>query len=265
MGGRLLLTFFTIDPQILLLLLLTTFCGQGADAMPVPYNYDPTSPYGPEHWGTLLPQWQLCSNGNEQSPIAIDIPHTAINQSLGSLQYMYNNTSDGVLVNTGHTIQVNFAAGAGSLVLGSDSYNLKQLHFHTPSEHVINNVRFPLEMHMVHQTSDGQKLAVIGVVFWKSCGGHFLDQFWGSLPDVTTNGASVPIGPLSFEKLHIGPTYAQYPGSLTTPPCTQNVSWTVELSQWNTVSKSQLDAFTSIITEPNARPLQQNIGIVELY
>lgn len=69
------------------------------------YNYATGSPSGPDNWGTLSPQWELCKDGNEQSPIAIDISHMSVNQSLGNLQYMYT-TTDGVLINIGHAVQV---------------------------------------------------------------------------------------------------------------------------------------------------------------
>ncbi|CAM6085553.1 unnamed protein product [Calypogeia fissa] len=228
------------------------------------FNYVQGSQGGPEHWGLVSPQWKLCRDGREQSPIAIDMAKTTINEDLGNLYYTYR-TSTGNLINVGHTVQVNFGTNAGSLVLGADTYYLKQLHFHTPSEHVINNVRFPLEMHLVHQTSDDKKRAVIAVLFWKSCSGKFLDQLMDLLPDVVHKDANVNTGPLSFEKLHLGPNYARYRGSLTTPPCTQSVSWTVELSQRNTITQSQLDALKMVITEPNARPVQPNINSVETY
>lgn len=73
-------------------------------AMPT-YNYMQDSPYGPDEWGTLSPSWELCKYGQEQSPIAIDVLHSTVNQSLGSLQYTYM-PSAGVLINLGHAVQV---------------------------------------------------------------------------------------------------------------------------------------------------------------
>ena len=41
----------------------------------------------------------------------------------------------------------------GTATFDGTNYALKQFHFHTPSEHRIDEEYFPLEMHMVHQAT----------------------------------------------------------------------------------------------------------------
>lgn len=50
--------------------------------------------------------------------------------------------------NLGTTVEV---IANGTTEFGNKTFNLKQFHFHSPSEHRINEEHFPLEMHMVHQ------------------------------------------------------------------------------------------------------------------
>jgi carbonic anhydrase len=41
----------------------------------------------------------------------------------------------------------------GTATFDGTDYALKQFHFHTPSEHRIDEEYFPLEMHMVHEAT----------------------------------------------------------------------------------------------------------------
>ena len=43
------------------------------------------------------------------------------------------------------------------------TYQLKQFHFHSQSEHTIDGAAYPLELHLVHSTPEGN-LAVVGVM-----------------------------------------------------------------------------------------------------
>jgi hypothetical protein len=110
-----------------------------------------------------------------------------------------------------------------------------------------------MEMHLVHQNAQGQ-LAVIGVLFEEGAHNSALDAFWADLPR-NVNAKQ------SFNRLIELPTllpdnhsYYQYPGSLTTPPCTEGVSWYV-LSTPLSISRAQLDTFRAVMS-PNARPVQ---------
>jgi carbonic anhydrase len=104
------------------------------------FNYNTSSPYGPAAWGTLSKDWQLCKYGKNQSPIAIDLSDYPVNESLGSLQYKYM-PSEGVLVNTGHTVQVRSPtytklknASTAPLLLHAELYQIAELFFATISD-----------------------------------------------------------------------------------------------------------------------------------
>ncbi|MDZ7648146.1 MAG: carbonic anhydrase family protein [Cytophagales bacterium] len=57
------------------------------------------------------------------------------------------------ILDNGHTIQVTVDEGS-TFTFAGKTYNLKQFHFHTPSEHTIDGKNLPMEMHMVHQSDD---------------------------------------------------------------------------------------------------------------
>ena len=67
------------------------------------------------------------------------------------------------IVNNGHTVQVNYAPGSSVTVDGRE-FELKQFHFHSPSENKIDGKQYPLEAHLVHADKDGN-LAVVAVMF----------------------------------------------------------------------------------------------------
>ena len=183
---------------------------------------------GPEFWGSLLPEWETCGMGMAQSPI--DISSMEITASApADLQFNYNPTSF-IILNNGHTIEVPYASGS-SLVVGDDTFEVKQFHFHTPSEHTIEQgAHYPIEMHIVHQSSQGN-LAVVAVMIRPGAAHPALDAielFSQLIPleaglTYTFNDLSINVGDL----LPTARQYVHYPGSLTTPPCTEDVDWYV--------------------------------------
>ncbi|WP_446739782.1 carbonic anhydrase family protein [Pseudomonas sp. TH49] len=78
-------------------------------------------------------------------------PHTG---NSADLEINYESTSIQVN-NNGHTIQANVTEG-GKVIFKNSEYRLVQFHFHTPSEHLINHLPYPMEMHMVNQDKDGR-------------------------------------------------------------------------------------------------------------
>lgn len=77
------------------------------------------------------------------------------------LNIAWGKTAD-TIVNNGHTIQLNFATGS-HITVGGEKYELLQVHFHRPSEHLIGGKNFPMEAHFVHRNAAGS-LAVVGVL-----------------------------------------------------------------------------------------------------
>ena len=214
---------------------------------------------GPTAWATLSPAYALCGNGKGQSPINIvktDAKGGAnwkLDYKTTSLRIAHNEHMDDIIDN-GHTIQVTVDEGS-VFSFGTKTYNLKQFHFHTPSEHTVDWKNMPMEMHMVHQSDDGS-LAVVSVLFseGKVVNENF-SKIIANLPN--SKGESKHITDANLElKIHLPKdNYAyHYTGSLTTPPCSENVQWLV-LRDMVSLTADQIKAFSSRIG-PNNRPTQ---------
>ena len=110
---------------------------------------------GPEHWGALSPDYHLCADGTEQSPV--NIPSTAPVNNFGlSLSYQSSGLTIG---NNGHTIRVDYDKGS-SIQFDGKTYDLSQFHFHAKSEHTINGQYSPMEVHFVNVSADGQNTVI---------------------------------------------------------------------------------------------------------
>jgi len=158
------------------------------------------------------------------------------------------------MVNNGHTVQINYDAGS-TLTVSGHTFNLVQFHFHTPSENAVDGQLFPMEAHLVHADKDGN-LAVVGVLFEEGTSNPLLDKLWPSMP--TKAGEDVNNSDMTFSVEEMLPTdrsYYHFNGSLTTPPCTEGVSWYV-LKTPATVSRAQFTMFNTVIGADNNRPLQ---------
>ncbi|MFP4313219.1 MAG: carbonic anhydrase [Alphaproteobacteria bacterium] len=209
---------------------------------------------GPAHWGALDEAYKLCAEGTMQSPINIA---EFMQEDLPKLKIAYA-PSPLMVVNNGHTIQVNYEPG--SKFMSADKiYDLKQIHFHTPSEHYMDGAPYPMEMHLVHTTSEGD-LAVIGVMMKVGMHNHALQKIWDHIPAGNAQVAPEGVNIKAAELLPQNGTYYTYSGSLTTPPCSEGVKWHV-LQQPVEISRDQLVAFQAIYSM-NARPIQQMQGRV---
>lgn len=203
---------------------------------------------GPEHWADLSPDWAIARTGREQSPI--DIRAASDDPSLPALAPRYLPCPLKV-VNNGHTIQVNYAPGSHLPFLDS-VYELQQFHFHAPSEHTVGGKAYPMEAHLVHQNAAGQ-LLVVGVFMDDGAENPVLREVLAAAPrEEGERETELPI--LASGLLPSALSYCTYPGSLTTPPCTEGVTWIV-LTRPVTVSPEQVAAFAAIVGH-NARPTQ---------
>lgn len=216
-----------------------------------------TGANGPAHWGELSPQYALAKSGTRQSPIDIQ-SKSASRASLPPLQVNYAETTLEIL-NNGHTIEDDYHGG-GTLNVGGHEYRLAQFHFHSPSEHTLDGVNSPMEMHLVHKDAQGQ-LAVIGVMISEGAAHPELAKLWKHLPAQPGRAEEVPGESVNAAKLlPASLSCFRYSGSLTTPPCSEDVSWFV-LRQPITASAEQIAAFRSIISGNN-RPTQPLNGRV---
>ncbi|MFZ1181259.1 MAG: carbonic anhydrase family protein [Herbaspirillum sp.] len=148
------------------------------------------------------------------------------------------NVRNAVVVDNTHTVQVNVLPGNFATIRGR-RFQLQQFHFHAPSEHTLNGVRYPLEAHFVYQAKDG-RLAVLGVMFRE---GEANPAFTEIMQRVVPHGKAEPIASFDISRLlPSDKSYYHYLGSLTTPPLSQNLEWYV-LPQPLTLSAMQIADF----------------------
>ena len=212
---------------------------------------------GPQAWGRLKPDFNICAIGKRQSPIHIEDGNT-LQGPAEPVQFAYT-PSNGTVVNNGHTIQVD-VQGENTITVRGSTYRLLQFHFHTPSEEQINSKRSPMVAHLMHKNNEGQ-LAVVAVLLDEGATSPFIAKVWTYMPLDTNDHVRMPHGLLNLsELLPTDQRYYQFMGSLTTPPCSEGVLWIV-MKQPITMSKGQYTLFTQLYPN-NARPVQAVNGRV---
>jgi len=217
------------------------------DSHAVHWSYE--GPAGPAHWGDLEEKFAACKSGMSQSPI--DLKDTTA-AALENLKPDYKE-SPLKLLNNGHTIQVNYADGS-TLTVDGKTFQLAQFHFHGPSEHLIGGKPAPIEVHLVHKNDKGE-LAVIGVMFKEGKENKLLASIIRNMPREKNKEKAVAGANINAaELLPASPAYFHYSGSLTTPPCSEGVNWSVMKTPIE-ASKDQI-AKLSKIMGMNARPVQ---------
>jgi carbonic anhydrase len=205
--------------------------------------------HGPSHWGELKPEFAPCKVGHRQSPVDIRNPQKA---DLPPIQFDYQ-PSPLHIIDNGHTVMINYAPGSFMSVSGK-KYALKQFHFHRPSEEKINGKGYEMVVHLVHADQEGT-LAVVAVLLQKGEDNPLVHELWNNLPkdkekEESLNNVQVDVARL----LPADRGYYTFPGSLTTPPCSENVTWFV-LKQPVSVSAAEIEQFSKLYRH-DARPTQ---------
>jgi carbonic anhydrase len=212
-------------------------------------------PRGPQYWGDLDPAYAVCKTGKRQSPIDIRGPQKA---SLPPLQFEYKSGPLKYLINNGYTIRVNYhdaPSSGNSLIVAGKRYQLTQFHFHRPSEEQLDGKPYDMEVHFMHQASDG---AVVGVTVFLKVGraNATVQTIWDHLP--TTAGREEDIAGVNVDPAGLLPRntndYYMYSGSLTAPPCTEGVTWFV-LRSPASISARQVERFAKLYPH-DVRPVQ---------
>lgn len=198
---------------------------------------------GPSHWGGL------CSSGKNQSPVDL---RDAVSAKLAPLSFKYESLAQDVL-NNGHTVQVTYAPGS-TLTLDSHPYQLKQFHFHAPSENLLDGKHFPLEAHFVHADADGN-LAVVAVFFETGAANAALAKLGKDLPLRAGDKHDLDVKLAAAELMPKTREYYRFSGSLTTPPCSEGVNWLV-LKHPVSASEQQIEQLHAAMGHDNARPVQ---------
>jgi carbonic anhydrase len=203
----------------------------------------------PQNWGKLDPKFALCGSGKNQSPVDLA---NFVEADLKPLKFAYKAGAADIL-NNGHTVQIDYAPGS-TLSVDGRIFELKQFHFHAPSENKVNGKQFPLEGHLVHADKDGN-LAVVAVMFQEGAANPLLAKLWDKMPSKAGDKSALPSGLSVTQLLPPVRDYYRFDGSLTTPPCSEGVFWLV-IKKPATASKAQIEQFAKVLGHPNNRPVQ---------
>jgi carbonic anhydrase len=220
-----------------------------AQEHPGEHTWDYGEARGPSHWGELKPEFATCKTGHRQAPIDIRDPRKV---DLPPIKFNYK-PSPLHIIDNGHTVMINYTSGS-FLSVGEKTYMLKQFHFHRPSEERINGKAYEMSVHLVHENPEG-KLAVVAVLLQKGEDNPLVRELWSNLPkqkEKEEDFSNVQIDLMGL--LPSSRAYYTFPGSLTTPPCTENVTWFV-LKQPVTVSDKEIEQFSRLYRH-DARPTQ---------
>ncbi|XP_028106369.1 alpha carbonic anhydrase 4-like [Camellia sinensis] len=223
-----------------------------------PFTYVEGTGKGPRKWGKVNPHWKSCGNGKLQSPIDVVDQRVKVFPNLGKLKKDYK-PAPATLKNRGHDIAVEWKGDAGKININGTRYKLLQCHWHSPSEHTFNGTRYHLELHIVHLSSCGT-IAVVGIVYKYGQPDPFLAKL---INHIKSTDKERYLGIVNPGDIKFGSRkYYRYIGSLTVPPCTEGVIWTI-VKKVRTVSRDQVQALRDAVHdgfEANARPIQQLDG-----
>ncbi|KAI9119196.1 hypothetical protein K1719_009871 [Acacia pycnantha] len=245
-----------------LFLILLTIMSTSTQALEVEFSYIEGSEKGPSRWGDLKPEWAACNKGTMQSPIDFVTSTAKVVPNSVDLNDAYKPVTASIL-NRGHYIMVNWEADAGSITIDGTQFSLRGAHWHSPSEHLINGKRYDLELHMVHQFTQPNgtnKTAVFAALYMLGRPDPFLSKLEESIKEIGEEGEQKSVGVINPSDIGLGRghRYYTYTGSLTTPPCTEGVIWSIS-NQIRTVSREQLNLLVNSLqsyAKRNARPVQ---------
>lgn len=232
-----------------LLVAALAFTGSAAFAEGKAPHWGYSGTNGPEHWSELAPEFSACAAGKNQSPIDLS---NLVEAELPAISFQYQ-AGGYEVVNNGHAIQVNYNPGSTMTVAGHE-YELKQFHFHSPSENTIEGKPFPLEAHLVHADKAGN-LAVIALMFAEGESNSAIAPAWSKMPAKAGQNSPLKTPIDAYSLLPSDQAYYRFNGSLTTPPCSEGVTWLV-MKAFGSVSTQQLSAFNKVLPFDNNRPVQ---------
>lgn len=234
--------------RIILLLLIPFAVGLASCKKHADWGY--TGSKGPQNWGKLATEYATCDSGKKQSPVNII---SAVDIDLPVIAFDYAKTSQEIL-NNGHTIQISFGTG-NSITISGKSFELKQFHFHAPSENQVDGKSFPMEAHFVHASKEG-KLAVVGVFIERGAKNEELEKAWKGMPKNAGEKGKLESEISALKLFPVSRDYYRFEGSLTTPPCSEGVEWMV-MKKTVQASADQIKKFSDLMKHPTNRPVQK--------
>lgn len=216
------------------------------DTKPLVWSYNGDS--GPEHWADLSPDYRACASGLLQSPVNLS---GAVDKPIDNVQFQYR-PSPLHIINTGKTLMVPFTQGS-HITLDGQRFELRQMHFHAPSEHSIDGEPADAELHLVHKSPEGE-LAVVGLLIRQGAPNPALATLLTLAPDNQSELRDTETTIDATALLPSRQTSYRYKGSLTTPPCSEGVQWIV-MTEPLEISPAQLATLVRAVPGNN-RPLQ---------
>ncbi len=233
--------------------LFAAFVSLTASAETTGHGWTYEGEHGPAHWGAMGEAFHACESGRAESPIDIakakkapaDMPRLKINYKPLPID----------IINTGHAVQFNATPGTEGITLGDQAYQLVQFHFHSPGEERFAGKESVMDAHLVHRSEDG-KLLVLAVQF--QIGDHpnpVIQTMLDRIPK--EKGAEFKVNAVMVNPFDLLPkqtSYYTYSGSLTTPPCSEGVTW-IEFKERMIITQQQLDSMQRFY-HGNQRPVQ---------
>lgn len=255
------LAFFSVTATLLIILgstdAVTTLKGEKT----LQFAYSGAK--GPERWARLNPNFTLCGTGKSQSPIDVVTDRAVVGNKLRPLIRNYQAVNV-TLVNNKFTVAIEYPDHTGWVTVDGKQYDLKQMHWHSPSEHRINGNSFAAELHMVHVSDDG-KVLVVATLFQYGHPDPVLERIHKKLNELgnefKSNEDTTPLEVGLFHPSELRETpskYFKYMGSFSAPPCTENVIYLV-LAKAKSISREQVAALKApldIRCKNNHRPCQ---------
>lgn len=218
------------------------------------WSYDGET--SPIHWGDLSEDFGLCKSGKNQSPINIE--NTYRSNIEHKIQIFYKSQPSNVVYN-GHTVQVDNFDDKNYIILDGKKFILKQFHFHIPSENLVEGKNYPLELHFVNMSSDGQ-IVVVATMFDVGDENKELKKIWKYLPKNENIYVKIKEHIDLEQIIPNNKNYYRFSGSLTTPPCSEGVTWVVFKNNLS-ISDKQLNLLKNVFNnKSNNRPLQKING-----
>jgi len=228
-----------------------------------PFAYD-NGPVGQSTW------CGGCNDGTVKYQAPINIPPNIPESPQPAIEFLNYNTPVNLVIYPGnpYNLKIDYKAGVSSngaaVKIGGETFKLIEFHFHRPSEEALENHRYPMVVHLVHLNQRaGCDIGIEGCV---AAIGVLIEEGSPSqktidLLEVLLKHFPPPEGPqgvnITVEGLLPSNTagYYRYDGSLTTPPCTGNLTFYL-LKQRLTFSATQLAQFKLHYPSPNARDIQ---------
>uniref|UniRef100_A0A3Q3XRS7 Carbonic anhydrase-related protein n=1 Tax=Mola mola TaxID=94237 RepID=A0A3Q3XRS7_MOLML len=239
-------------------------------------------------WGYEEVEWGLhfpTANGEYQSPINLNSREAQYDPSLldVSLSPNYAVCRDCEVINDGHTVRIILKSKSitGGPLPSDHEYELHEVRFHwgkenqRGSEHTVNFKAFPMELHLIHWNNTlfttleealGKKNGVLLIALFVQIGKEHLGLkvITEVLQDLQYKGKSKII-PCFNPNTLLPPLlrdYWVYEGSLTTPPCSEKVTWILYRYPL-TISQLQIEEFRRLRSHvKGAELLEGNDGLL---